>query len=119
MSEINPLTTPLVNRSRIANNISNGNNGEGDAYTSCSRIFKHQIIGNSELHGLHTLHVIQNRNIQKPKTVRTDPILIQIRTSNINGMLLLSCEKRLKYSRMMIYFAERKQSDVCCQTLYL
>eukprot|EP01083_Nonionella_stella_P194276 716623_1 len=31
-----------------------------------------------ELHSMHTLRVIQNRNIQKPETIRTEPILVSI-----------------------------------------
>eukprot|EP01083_Nonionella_stella_P194277 716625_1 len=73
-----------------------------------------------ELHSMHTLRVIQNRNIQKPQTItyRSHPytdthikwhVIIELRDKQ-------NTEKRLKFSRMMIYFVACKQSDVCCQT---
>eukprot|EP01083_Nonionella_stella_P141565 436547_1 len=66
------------------------------------------------------LHVIQNRNIQKPQTItyRSHPytdthikwhVIIELRDKQ-------NTEKRLKFSRMMIYFVACKQSYVCCQT---
>eukprot|EP01083_Nonionella_stella_P160429 524491_1 len=56
----------------------------GTGYTSHTPIFKHQIIGTVRM---RTLRVIQNRNIQKQETIRTESIMFCIHHTETHNLI--------------------------------